>query len=166
MDTDYDRGRRKQAKKRRHWLRRLRKGDVVSACYDGKGGRAVRAVVIKQRKGVVVAEFQRGADEGIARVRFVDGGGWDRGGWMPLASGGAWYRIWPASAEVACDANDASRGNPVTTEPPKAPDVYRADTDGLYYHKRDLESECDGDVLIPKAGAIPRDRRTGDPSAQ
>ena len=87
----------RRARAQRHWLRRLRKGDVVSACYDGKGGRAMRAVVVKQRKGVVIAEFPRWAGEGVARVRFVDGGGWDAGGeTMPLfgvSRAGDWYRL-------------------------------------------------------------------------
>ena len=91
-----DRARRQKV--RRRWLRQLRRGDVISACYDGKGGRAVRAIVIKQRKGVVIAEFQRWAGEGITRVRFVDGGGWDADGeTMPMfgvSRLGDWYAIW------------------------------------------------------------------------
>jgi hypothetical protein len=78
---------------------------VVSAHYDGKGGRAVDAQVIKARKGVVIAEFVRWAGEGRARVRFVDGGGWDAGGeCMPAVLGllgcrarrrGDWYGLGP-----------------------------------------------------------------------
>lgn len=101
--TDYDfspKGRARRAKARHHWLRRLRKGNIISACYDGKGGRAVCAVVVKQKKGVVIAEFRRWAGEGTARVRFVHGGGWDAGGeTMPLfgvSRQGDWYAIWPA----------------------------------------------------------------------
>lgn len=95
--SDFKKDHQRRAKAQRHWLRRLRKGDVVSACYDGKSGRAVRAVVVKQRKGVVIAEFPRWAGQGVARVRFVNGGGWDAGGeTMPLfgvSRRGDWYRL-------------------------------------------------------------------------
>lgn len=83
-----------------HWLRTLRCGQEVSACYDGKGGRAVRGTVVKARKGWAVVEFPRWAGEGTARVRFVDGAGWDRGGESMRAFGvgrdrGDFYRIVP-----------------------------------------------------------------------
>jgi hypothetical protein len=82
----------------RHWLHALRRGQEVSACYDGKGGRAVRGVVVRARKGWAVVEFPRWAGEGTARVRFVDGAGWDRGGESMRAIGigrgrGDFYRI-------------------------------------------------------------------------
>lgn len=81
-----------------HWLRTLRRGQEVSACYDGKGGRAVRGVVVRARKGWAVVEFPRWAGEGTARVRFVEGAGWDRGGESMRAIGvgrgrGDFYRI-------------------------------------------------------------------------
>ncbi len=81
-----------------HWLRTLRRGQEVSACYDGKGGRAVRGIVVRARKGWAVVEFPRWAGEGTARVRFVDGAGWDRGGESMRAIGvggvrGDFYRI-------------------------------------------------------------------------
>ena len=81
-----------------HWLRTLRRGQEVSACYDGKGGRAVRGTVVKARKGWAIVEFPRWAGEGTARVRFVEGAGWDRGGESMRAIGvgrgrGDFYRI-------------------------------------------------------------------------
>ena len=100
--SNFEARERRRKREQRHWLRSLRKGDVVSACYDGKGGRAVRAVVIKQKNGVVLAEFPRWAGEGVARVRFVDGGGWDQGGeTMPLlgvSQRGDWYAIYRADS--------------------------------------------------------------------
>ena len=67
---------------------------MISACYDGKRGRAVDVRVIKSRKGVVIAEFPRWTGEGVARVRFVDGRGWDRGV-LGLWGRGDFYRIIP-----------------------------------------------------------------------
>lgn len=82
-----------------NWCRTLKKGQLISACYDGKRGRAVDARVIKSRKGVVIAEFPRWAGEGVARVRFVDGRGWDNGGTamrvMGVSHRGDFYRIIP-----------------------------------------------------------------------
>jgi hypothetical protein len=93
---------------RQHWLRSLRCGDLAAALYDGKSGRAQRATVIRQRKGVVVAVFKRWAEEGEARVRFVDAGGWDAGGWMPFHPDKAWYRLAPADgARFDPDPDDA-----------------------------------------------------------
>ena len=74
---------------------------MISACYDGKRGRAVDVRVIKSRKGVVIAEFPRWTGEGVARVRFVNGRGWDNGGVSMRAIGvsrrGDFYRIIPHS---------------------------------------------------------------------
>lgn len=82
-----------------HWLRTLRRGQAVSACYDGKGGRAVRGTVVKACKGWAIVEFPRWAGEGTARVRFVDGAGWDRDGENMRAimgvDRGDFYRIVP-----------------------------------------------------------------------
>ncbi len=82
-----------------HWFRTLRKGQVVSACYDGKRGRAVDARVVKSRKGVVVAEFVRWGRKSLTRVRFVEGGGWDTDGdYMPtlgVSRRGDYYQLAP-----------------------------------------------------------------------
>jgi hypothetical protein len=82
-----------------HWCRNLKKGQLISACYDGKRGRAVDARVIKSRKGVVIAEFVRWGRNSLTRVRFVDGGGWDiDGDYMPaigVSNRGDYYQIIP-----------------------------------------------------------------------
>lgn len=82
-----------------NWCRTLKKGRLISACYDGKRGRAVDARVIKSRKGVVIAEFPRWGRNSLTRVRFVDGGGWDiDGDYMPaigVSNRGDYYQIVP-----------------------------------------------------------------------
>lgn len=89
----------------KHWCSTLKKGQLISACYDGKRGRAVDARVIKSRKGVVIAEFTRWAGEGVARVRFVDGRGWDNGGTamrvMGVSHRGDFYQIIPHTCLVS-----------------------------------------------------------------
>jgi len=83
----------------KHWCRTLKKGQLISACYRGRAVMARDGRVIKSRKGVVIVEFTRWVGEGVARVRFVDGGGWDNGGVAMRAMGvsrrGDYYQIVP-----------------------------------------------------------------------
>ena len=64
------------------WLRSLNVGDVVAACYDGKGSRKCRGVVVKRLgKGVVYVSFRQWASDDTAPkvVKFKRGAGW--GNW-------------------------------------------------------------------------------------
>lgn len=64
------------------WLRSLKVGDVVAACYDGKSSRKCRGVVVKRLgKGVVFVSFRQWASNDTAPkvVKFKHGVGW--GNW-------------------------------------------------------------------------------------
>jgi hypothetical protein len=105
--TEYCKEEHKNNKHYNHWLRTLKKGVKVSACYDGKYGRAVEATVVKNRKGVIVCNFTRWVGEGTTRVRFVEGVGYDIGGELMNALG-------------VCDKGDYYRIRSIKECPPKA----------------------------------------------
>lgn len=102
-------GIRKLNKARRHWLRRLRKGG--SAVAQDRYGIEMAVKVLRQRKGVVVAEVVLTADQqslnrGIrATLRFVNGRA--RGPGSQLR----WYLLYPPGGSLMFAAN-ALRAKP------------------------------------------------------
>lgn len=71
---------RKNERKYMPWLKSLKVGDVVGACYDGKISRKCRGVVVRKlNKGVLFVHFMAWAGDEEIVVKFKRGSGW--GNW-------------------------------------------------------------------------------------